>query len=383
MTCRLWAAHPLRKYSLSVLCGVVLVLGMSCSSGDDKQQGKKGKPPPLVKTALVEAKTISDRLELTGSIEPTRFARMASPVEGPVVACLVREGDHVRAGQLLARLGRIKGDDAAAASARAELEREELELGRIEKLVETGALPGEDLDKVRVKVSEAQARLARAMEKLGDYRVSAPWAGVVTRVNVAVGDFVAPRTTLVELFVPASLVLRFAVPEDVAVRVQSGASITVTMDAHPGKTFSAKVTRIYPDIDRKTRTRTIEGTIEGDVIIAPGMFARLQLILKSVPEALTVPVEAVVRRDGKAVVFVMEDGKAIVRMVETGIESGNHIEIVSGIQAGDKVIVAGNEKLKNGAEVRLAGEGKSGKKRQKKIKLEPTAEQPVRTGGGK
>ena len=218
--------------------------------------------------------------------------------------------------------------NAAAASAKAELDREELELGRIEKLVKTGALPGEELDKARVKVSEAQAGLARALERLGDYRVSAPWAGVVSRVHVAVGDFVAARATLVELFDPASLVLRFAVPEDSAARVQNGAPITVTLDAHPGRTFAAKVIRIFPDIDRRTHTRTVEGIIEDEAVMAPGMFARLQLTLASATGALTVPVEAVVRRDGKPMVYVIADDKtAEQRPVKLGIEAPKGISI--------------------------------------------------------
>jgi len=368
MTCRLWAARPLRKYTLPVLCGVVLVLGMACSSGGEKQQTKKEKPQPSVKTAPVEARSLTERLELTGSITPTQIARMASPVDGPIIACPVREGDRVRPGQLLVRLGRTKGDDAMAASAKAELDREELELGRIEKLVKTGALPGEELDKARVKVSAAQARLARAMEKLGDYRLSAPWAGVVSRVNVAVGDFVAARTTLVELFDPASLVLSFAVPEDAAARVQSGAAITVTLDAHSARSFSARVTRIYPDIDRRTHTRTIEATIEGDVVLAPGMFARLQLILASIPEALTVPIEAVIRRNGKPIVFVIQgDATVDQRQVEIGLEDNGCVQILAGVAKGEAVAVAGHNRLRDGNQVRVAkGQGSDGGKKKQK-----------------
>jgi RND family efflux transporter MFP subunit len=327
----------------------------ACSSAGNQGQAKKEKPQPKVKTTLVDMRPMNERLELTGSIEPTRVARMASPVDGPVIACPVREGDSVRPGQLLARLGRTKGDDAVAASAKAELDREELELGRIEKLANTGALPGEQLDKAHVKVSEAQARLTRAMERLGDYRVSAPWAGVVSRVHVAVGDFVAARATLVELFDPVSLVLRFAVPEDSAARVQSGATIAVILDAHPGRTFTANVTRIYPDIDRRTHTRTVEGAIEGEVALVPGMFARLQLTLASVPKALTVPIEAVVRRDGNPVVFVIaSDGTAAQRSVQLGMEVDGMVQIISGVEAGERVAVAGHNRLRDGKKVRVA-----------------------------
>jgi membrane fusion protein (multidrug efflux system) len=336
---------------------LLLMLITACSNAEHQRQAKRKRPQPKVRTTVVEVTSLTERLELTGSIEPTRVARMASPVEGPVIACPVREGDPVRPGQLLARLGRGKGDDAVAASAKAELDREEMELGRIEKLVKTGALPGEALDKARVKVSEAQARHARAMERLGDYRVSAPWAGVVSKVAVAVGDFVAARATLVELFDPASLVLRFAVPEESAARVRADAPITVTLDAHPGRTLAAKVTRVFPDIDRRTHTRTVEGVIEGEIALAPGMFARLQLTLATAPEALTVPVESVVRRKGNPAVFVIaSDGTAKQRTVKLGMEVDGRVQILAGVDRGEPVAVAGHNRLRDGRKVRVAKE---------------------------
>jgi RND family efflux transporter MFP subunit len=355
---------------------VILAAG-ACSNTADQGQTKKQKPEPKVKTAVVQARALTERLELTGSIEPTRIARMASPVDGPVIACPVREGDSVRPAQLLARLGRTKGDDAVAASAKAELDREELELGRIEKLVKTGALPGEELDKARVKVSAAQAGLARAMERLGDYHVSAPWAGVVSQVKVAAGDFVAARATLVELFDPKSLVLRFAVPENAAARVQSGAPVTVTLDAHPGRTLQAVIIRIYPEIDRRTHTRTVEASIEEDVVLAPGMFARLQLTLASIPEALTVPAEAVVRRNGKPLVFVVQGDVTVEqRTVELGLEDGGHVQIITGVNKGEAVAVAGHNRLRDGKQVRVAnGKGdKGGEKKQKAARNEGKAQ---------
>lgn len=347
--------HVPKRRSLPALAVAAIVL-VSAGCDQDGPVRKKKKPLPMVKTTTAEVKPLTVRLELTGSIEPIRVARMASPVEGPVMACPVREGDRVRTGQLLARLGRTKGDDAAAASARAELQREELELDRVKELVETGALPGEELDETRVRVSEAQARLARAMEKLGDYRIAAPWNGLVSRVHVAVGDFVSARATLVELFDPESLVLRFAVPEDSAARVQHGASVAVELDAHPGRSFSAEVTRIYPEIDRRTHTRTVEADITGDVALFPGMFARLRLTLASVPEALAVPAVSVLRKDGRQVVFVIPpDNKAVQRIVETGIEDGDWVQILDGVARGERVAVAGHTRLRSGKKVRLAG----------------------------
>ncbi len=358
MTDRVVAKHQTLGTPRWAVAAILLVawLLVACSKPGAGAEGERtGKQQPAVKAATVEVRALAHRLELTGAIEPTRVARMASPVEGPVVACPVREGDRVQAGQLLARLGRTRGDDAVAASAKAELEREELDFSRIEKLVNSGAFPGEKLDKARGRVSEAQARLARALERLGDYRVSAPWSGVVSKVHVAEGEFVAARATLVELFQPESLVLRFAVPEDSAAQVQSDAPITVTLDAHPGKTFAAKVTRIYPDIDRRTHTRTIEGLVEGDVALAPGMFARVGLTLASAPEALTVPIEAVVRRGEERTVYVIgSDGTAEQRTVKLGIEEEGRIQVLAGIKKGERVAVGGHNRLRDGKKVRVA-----------------------------
>jgi membrane fusion protein (multidrug efflux system) len=283
---------------------------------------------------------------------------MVSPVEGPIVACSAREGDRVRAGQLLARLGGARGDDAEVVSARAELDKDELELSRIEKLVESGALPGEALDRARVDVSEAQARLAHASEKLGDYRIVAPWSGIVSKVHVTVGDFVSARAALIELFDPDSLVLRFAVPEKKAALIRDAAAITVKLDAYPGQRLDGTVTRVYPEIDRRTHTRTVEAEINGDAGLVPGMFARLVLTLSSVPEAVAVPVEAVIRLEStEPVVFVITDDKvAHRRPVKTGVEDGDRVQILAGVDPGDQVAVAGHGQLRDGAEVRAVGE---------------------------
>ncbi|MBN1610722.1 MAG: efflux RND transporter periplasmic adaptor subunit [Polyangiaceae bacterium] len=345
------------KWAVAILLALLLA---GCSKPGAGGEGK-GKQQSSVNAATAEVRALAHRLELTGTIEATRVARMASPVEGPVIAFPVREGDEVKPGQLLARLGRARGDDAVAASAKAELERQEQDLSRIEKLVKTGAFPGEKLDEARVKVTEAQARLARALERLGDYRVSAPWSGVVSKVHVTQGEFVSAHAILVELFQPESLVLRFAVPEDSAARVRSDAPIAVTLDAHPGATFAARVARVYPDIDRRTHTRTVEAVIDGDIALAPGMFARLKLTLASVPDALTVPAGAVVRRGESPVVYVIaSDGVAKQRKVELGMEDEGRVQIVAGLEPGERVAVGGHNRLRDGKKVRVA-DAKEGK----------------------
>lgn len=347
------------SFAKGPLCWSSLALWVigNIGCGGDKRAGRQGKKrrPPVVEVIPATRTTLRDRLALTGAVEPTRFARMASPAEGPIIACKVREGDRVRAGALLVRLGRTRGDAATASAARAALAREKVELGRVKRLVAKGALPGEELDKARIKVSAAAAALARVSERLGDYRVVAPWRGVVSRVRVAVGDFVSARAPLVELFDPASLVLRFHVPEQQAARVSTSATFTARLDAYPGRTFTGKITRVYPEIDRQTHTRTVEGVLAEKVSLAPGMFARLELVLSIATDALSVPVTAILSRGKASVVLVVTaDGRVRRRKVRTGIEDAGRVEIRSGLKAGERVAVAGHSRLRDGVLVRLA-----------------------------
>ncbi len=125
-------------------------------------------------------------------------------------------------------------------------------------------------------------------------------------------------------------------------------------------TLPAEVIRVYPELDPQMRTRTIELAVKDGVDLAPGMFGRVRLIVESI-DAVTVPVQAViVTSAGAQVAFVAADGKAVQRKVQTGIEEGGRVQILVGLVPGEKVIIAGQEKLKDGAEIRLPGSPKDG-----------------------
>ncbi len=318
------------------------------------------KQPPLVTVETVETQTLSRTLTLTGSVEPVRVASLASPAEGPIQVVKVREGDRVRAGDVLATIGRKAAKNAWLASAREELRKEEEELKRIEQLVAQGALAGDQLDLAKTNHERARARLAEAEESARDYQILAPWDGIVSRVLVMEGNYVAPRTALVELFDPESLVVRVAVPEASAASVREGMSARVTFDAYPTDSFQALVSRVYPELDPRMRTRMIELQPTENVSLLPGMFARIEIVMGSVEHAVAVPRDAiVVTAEGEQIVYVVAEGKVVRRKVQTGIEEGRRVQILSGISAGEKVVVAGVEKLKNGMAVRVEEEGKN------------------------
>lgn len=340
--------------------GIVFFQGVSSGKAEPEQLTKK-KKPPLVRVIAVETSKISETLELTGTAEPYRVARLASPAEGPVERIRVRESDQVKADEELVSIGRKKAVDALIISLREELKKEEDNLSRTRQLVQSEALPGEELDKARAEYEKIRAQFVKAEETARDYTVKAPWAGVVSRVNVKEGEFVAPRAVLLEMYDPGSLVIRAAVPETHAAEVTVGMSVDVRLDAYSDDPIQGRIERVYPYLDTSLRTRTIEITLGRSVNLLPGMFARLKLLLKSEGDSVIVPVEALVSTPNGQVVFVVEDGKATAKMVKTGIEAGNRIQVVLGITPGDKVIIAGNEKLKNGAKVHVAENQKPGK----------------------
>ena len=163
----------------------------------------------------------------------------------------------------------------------------------------------------------------------------------------------------------SSLVIRVAVPEAHASTVQEGMLAHIAVDSLPGKTFAAKVVRVYPQLDQRMRTLTVELSLTDPAKLMPGMFARVRLVLESAENALIIPQQAVALTPaGGQVAYVVADGKAVQRKVKTGIEQAGRVQVLAGLEPGDKVVVTGHEKLKDGMEVRVAepgqGPGKPG-----------------------
>lgn len=337
-----------------------------CKETEQPSKNTSQKKMALVGVEPVETGDIARTIELTGTVVPYRMARLASPAQGPVVNLTVREGDLVKAGTILLAIGRKAGADALIASLREDLAKEENNLKRTQQLVASDALPGEQLEQARASFERVKAQLANAEESARDYYISAPWSGVVSKVLVTDGDFVSPRAPLVEIYDPSSLIIRAGVPEKEttlidevcrAADVKPGCrdiAASLRLDAYPDKHFSGRIIRMYPYLDERMRTRTIELIPNETVNLLPGMFSRIRLMLEFVSGVVTVPVQAVVVTPaGVQTAFIAADGKAVQRKIQTGIEDGGRIQIISGLNPGEQVIVSGQEKLKDGAEIRL------------------------------
>jgi membrane fusion protein (multidrug efflux system) len=337
---------------------VVLIISVwltGCKEKNDQSQSPK-KPTPAVRAAQAITGMISKELELTGSVIATRIAKMGSPAEGPVMNCEIREGDAVQKNQVLLKIGRRKAADALVEAARESLSRENEELRRIEQLVKSGAIAAEELDMARLRVSRANAELSKAIESAGDYEIKAPWDGLVSKVYVTDGYFVAPREPLVEIYAPLSMVVQFFVPEAQAAHIEKGMPVMVRFDVYPDRELKAVVSRTYPHVNPQTRTRTVEAELVkgNDISLLPGMFTRVRLVLDTVDNAVLVPEKALlVTPSDEHIVFVVKNNKASLRKVKLGYEQSYNIQIVEGLEAGEQVVVEGNENLKDGMEIKL------------------------------
>lgn len=346
----------LRTASLMVILELALVAA-SCGNRQEAVPNPTKKPTE-VRVIVAQPSEIVRTLEVTGSIVPYRAVQLASPAEGPVVSLRVREGDIVRKGDTLLVIGRQEGAEAQIASLLEALRKEDANVTRVERLLAIDGNSREQLDEARAAREQTRAQLVKAQESARDYSVLAPWNGVTSRLFVEEGDFnyISPRKSLIELYDPSSLVVQLSIAEQHAARLELKSSVSISLDAYPDTVFSGTVTRIFPYLEERMRTRTVEVTVDRSAKLLPGMFARARLNTGTVKDAIIVPAQALVTTsDARSIAYVAVNGKAQRREVSIGIEDGNRVQIVQGLQPGDSVIITGVMGLSDGRLIKSVG----------------------------
>jgi membrane fusion protein (multidrug efflux system) len=342
----------IRSILLSLIfCCAAAAWIISCggAGGDSAVVAKK---PTEVRVLVAAPSSIARTVELSGSVEPYRKVSLASPAEGPVISLNARQGDPVRVGDKLVEIGRRAGTNALIASLKEQLAKDEESLRRAKELALIEGISTQQLDLARATYESSKAQLVKAQETEGDFSLLAPWNGVVSDLMVEVGDFVSPRAALLEMYDPASLILRAEIPEHYAPNLRKGMVFSVTLDAYPDSLFSATIVRVFPYLDERMRTRTVEATVADPHILLPGMFARLSMKIGAVDKAMVVPNQALtVTPEGESIVFLLTNGAAKRQKIKTGIEDAGRIQILTGIQPGDTLITSGIVSLKDGMKV--------------------------------
>ena len=200
-------------------------------------------------------------------------------------------------------------------------------------------------------MAQAQAALEAAELALAEASVVSPVDGVVSERAFSVGQLVGPASALVTI-VSEEVELALGVEEASVGQIAEGQRAELTVAAYPAQAFAAKVSSISPTADPKSRTFLVKVRPEPDRRLKAGMFASVKIFTAEKASVLLVPREAIVTRAGTTSAFVLAGDKAALRPVKTGIASGGVVEVVSGLSAGEEVVVSGTAELRDGDQVR-------------------------------
>ena len=349
-----------RQYALSI--GSVLLLALGCGEEEAAQGTQRGgwggreAAAIPVKGEKVTRGDMSAYIETYSRLEAERQVSVLARTTGLLEELAAEEGDHVRQGQVMIRLNKdelslnLRQAEQAFADASTNYD-------RIKTLYERSMVSQSEYDTAHLRLDNAKISLEEAQLNLAYADVTAPIAGVVTQRLVEVGDLVRGNQ---EVFVVADLhplLVKIFAPEQRMYQLHPGQEATIAVEALPDTSFRGRIRMISPEVDPASGTVKVTLEVASAGVLKPGMFATVRIITERRPQTLIVPKKALILETDEDDVFLIEDSKVRRVSVELGFVEGDQVEIVSGLKEGDQVVTIGHEGLKDGAAVRLAGEG--------------------------
>ncbi len=295
---------------------------------------------------------LTERLSTTGTVRANEEVEIVSEISGKVSSIYFEEGSRVNAGQLLLK---IDDSELLAEKQRAlyRVQLAELDEARQKRLLADGVIARESYDVALGELNVLQAELQLIEAQLLKTEIRAPFNGVIGLRWVSPGSYLSTQTRIASLNDLDPVKIDFTVPEKYSSLMKVGDRISFAVEGSD-RLFSGTVYAVEPSIDATTRSLRVRARCPNhDGALVPGAFANVNLVLRSVEDALTVPSIAVIPELGGKKVFVYEDGMAQPRSVETGIRSDTEVQITSGLSAGDLVITTGLLQLQPGSEVEI------------------------------
>lgn len=318
--------------------------------------GGGGKAAPvMVETQVVATRALADDVSAVGSLVSNESVVLRPEVSGRIEAIRFRDGEPVQRGAVLVELDAAV-QRAELQQARANLTLAEADFSRAQDLFGRKFVSRSSLDDARAKLEVARAGVALAQARLARMQIRAPFDGVVGIRSVSPGDFVKDGDALINLEDIATLKLDFRLPELYLDRVRPGQTLELSSDVLPGERFAATVDAIDPLVDAEGRAVRLRARLANpDMRLRPGVFVRVRLILAERGEVAMVPEAALVPAPGDVqFVYRVADGKVQRVNVRTGQRRDAMVEIVDGLQPGMVVVTAGQLKLRDGADVKVA-----------------------------
>ena len=312
---------------------------------------------PAKKTLRVRAHRVfpiqlTERLAATGTVRANEEVDIVSEISGKISNIYFEEGTRVAAGVLL-----LKIDDSELVADRQRalyrVELAERAEARQQQLLDDGVISSETYDVALGELNVLRAELQLIEAQLLKTEIRAPFSGVIGLRWVSPGSYLSPQTRIASLNDLDPVKLDFSVPEKYSSLMRAGDAISFAVEGFE-RTFPGTIYAVEPSVDATTRSLRVRARCPNrDGALIPGVFANVDLVLRSISGALTVPSIAVIPELGGKKVFVFEDGAAQPRTVETGIRSESAVQITSGVAEGDVVIISGLMQLQPGLEVEI------------------------------
>jgi membrane fusion protein, multidrug efflux system len=333
------------------------------AGGPGTPGGRPGGSMPGVEVVKVQTLRIQDDAQAVGTLRSRQSVTLRPEVSGRIAQIAFNDGAQVRKGQLLVQLDDVL-QRAELSQAQAQLSIARANLKRNQELVAQNFVAQRVLEESQANLQVAEAQVALAQARLQRMRITAPFDGTVGLRSINLGEYVKDGADLVNLEDTSVLTVDFRLPERYQTRIAPGQTVQVQLDALPGRSFTARVQAVDPLLDANGRSVSVRAALPtlAKEPLRPGMFARVLTIFSVDEAALAVPEEALVPQGGKQFVFVLlkegegDAAKLVSRRTEVqlGVRQGSKVQITSGLNAGDTVVVAGQQRLqRDGTPVRV------------------------------
>jgi len=321
------------------------------AKADKAPMGKGGNAPIFAQVFVVNVAEFSNGIQAVGTLLANEEVEIVSEIAGKVVGVYFEEGKAVAKNQLLVK---VEDTDLLAQLKRAEhqlkllserLERQKILLGK-------DAVSREEFDQVQTDYNILLADIDLLKTKIAKTEIRVPFSGTIGFRNLSIGSYVQPNTVISHLSDQYKLKVEFSIPERYASTSLVGKKILFKTETSE-KEHEAVVYAIDSKVDIQTRTVKVRGmyhNTKGN--LKSGMFARLTLVTETASNVILIPTEAIVPEMGGKKVWVVADGKAQSRPVTTGFRSNNNIEILSGLEVGDSVMITGLMQVREGSAVK-------------------------------
>ena len=330
----------MRRITVSLLACLAIV---ACS---DKKKtaappGGPGNAGPLsVEAMVIKTKSISETVEVTGTILPFESTEIRPEISGRIVNLQIQEGAMVSKGHLLAKL--FDGD------LQAELQKLQVQLAIAEKteerqreLVKIGGISQQDYDLSLLSVSNLKADIELTRVNIAKTEIRAPYAGKLGLKNVSPGAYVSPSNILTTISQVGQLKIEFSVPEKYGSQIRNGMEVDFGIEGSPN-TYRAAISATESSVEENTRNLRIRAIIRNpDRYLIPGNFAKVSIILGRNDQAIMIPSQAIIPIARGKQVVVLRAGMPVFTNISTGVRDSSNVQVTEGISAGDTLIITG------------------------------------------